>query len=179
MSKENRLIKKHIDPRCSVIKDNNTLIINLDHSPEAANYLLLIKLMSGMFILPLILFLMKMIFEAVVTLIVFLLIHTPLIISYFFYKSRTFTIEINKTKQNIRYQKVAPSNKIFKSFEMGKVNSLISKKKVELMFRYLMFTLKFKLTNNKRMKIHWGQQEHMEKLGELISEFLEVPYTKL
>ena len=179
MSNEKRLIEQHIDPRCSIVKENDTLIINLDHSPEAATYLLIIKLMCGMFILPLIFLLMKMIFEAVILLIIEILIHAPFIISYFFYKSRTFTIEINKTKQIIWYQKVAPSNKIFKSFEIGKVNSLVSRKNIELMFRYLMFTLKFKLMNNKKKKIHWGKQEHIDKLGELISEFLEVPYTKL
>ncbi|MFX1345878.1 MAG: hypothetical protein ACFFBC_12705 [Promethearchaeota archaeon] len=178
MYNEKRLIEHHIDPRCSVIKENNSLIINLDHSPEAATYLLLIKLMCGIFILPLIFLLMKMIFEATILFMVFLLMHTPLIISYFFYKSRTFFIVINNTKKNIWYQKVAPSNKIFKSFEIGKVNSLVSRKNIELMFRYLMFTLKFKLINNKKKKIHWGKQEDIDKLGELISDFLEVPYTK-
>jgi hypothetical protein len=179
MNNEKRLIEHHIDPRCSVIKENDILIINLDHSLEAAEYLFFIKLISGMFIVPLIFLLMKMTFEAIIILIVILLIHTPLIISYFFYKSRTFTIEINKTKQIIRYQKVSPSNKIFKLFDIGKVNSLVIRRNLELMFLYLMVTLKFKLINNKKKKIHKGKREDIDKLGEIISDFLEVPYTKL
>lgn len=179
MSNEKRLIEHHIDPRCSVIKGNDNLIINLDHSPEAATYLFFIKLLSGTFILLAILLLMKLVIDAVIVLIVYLLTNAPIIISYFFYKSRTFTIEINKTKQIIKYQKVAPSNKIIKLFDIGKVNSLVSRRNVELWFRYNLFTLKFKLMNNKKKKIHWGKQEHIEKLGVLISDFFEVPYTKL
>jgi len=179
MNNEKRLIEHQIDPRCSVVKENDILIINLDHSPEADTYLLFMKLMCGIFILPPIFLLMNMIFEAVILLIVDILMYAPFIIPYFFYKSRTFTIEINKTKQIIRYQKVAPSNKIFKLFDIGKVNSLVSRKNIELMVRYFMFTLRFKLMNNKKKKIHWGEQEDIDKLGVLISDFLEVSYTKL
>ena len=89
MNNEKSLIEHHIDPRCSVIKGNDTLIINLDHSPEADNYLFFIKVMSGGIILLPIFLLMKLIFEAIILLIVFLLIIAPLIIPYFFYRSKS------------------------------------------------------------------------------------------
>ena len=175
MNNEGNLFEQHIDPRCSVIKKNDSLIIDLDHSPDAFTSLLFLKLWSIIFIFPLILFLMKFIFEASIVLTVCILIYSPIIFSYFYQKSRKFIIEINRTKRTITYRKISPNLKIFKSFNIGEVTSLIIRKDL-LTIPTITFSLKFKLRNNRKKKMHTGDKEDLEKLGKIISDFLEIPY---
>lgn len=181
MNNEGNLLEQHIDPRCSVIRKDDSLIIDLDHSPDAGIYILFLKLMAGMFILPLILFLTTYIFDASIVLIVCLIVYSPFIIGYFYQKSRKFIIEINRNKHYIRYQRTSPNSKIFKSFSIDEIDSLLSRRDIEIMIPNPnpTFSLKFKLRNKRKKKIHTGDKEDVEKLGNLISEFLEIPYTKL
>jgi len=175
MNTEGITSEQHIDPRCSVIKRDDTLIIDLDHSPDAFTSLLFLKLWSGMFILPLLLYLMNFIFEASIVLTACLLMYSPVIFSYFYQKSRKFNIEINRTKRIIRYQKIPPNNKILKFFNIDEITSLIIGKDI-LAIPTITFSLKFKLRNKRKKKIHTGEKEDLEKLARIISEFLEVPY---
>jgi len=180
VNNEGNIFEEHIDPRCSVIKKNNSFIIDLDHSPDAATSLLFLKYLSGMFIFPFILFLMAYIFVASIVLIVYLLIYSPFIIGYFYQKSRKFIIEINRTKHYIRYQRTSQNSKIFKSFSIDEIDSLLSRRDIMIFPNpNITFSLKFKLRNKRKKKIHTGDKEDVEKLGNLISQFLEIPYIKL
>ncbi len=95
---------------------------------------------------------------------------------YLYYKDRVFEWEFDKAVEKIQYRRTSPTVKDLKSWEIKEVKAIYCKVILDI---YLgpswNYSIGLFLKSNKRVKLHFSGVKEVPRIGQKVSEFLEIP----